>query len=63
MRDPADRSQAVIELNDKLALQRRAPEAPPATGTCLYCDEPTEPGRRWCDAECRDEWEAQCQRK
>lgn len=63
MRDAADRSQDTIELDTRLALQRRAPEAPAATGICLYCAAPTEPGRRWCDADCRDEWEAQCQRK
>ena len=30
----------------------------PVTGHCLYCGtEQTQPGRRWCDAQCRDRWE------
>lgn len=27
------------------------------TGYCLYCHETLEDGRRWCNAECRDDWE------
>lgn len=28
-----------------------------ATGCCLYCGEAVPEGHRWCDAECRDEWQ------
>ncbi len=28
-----------------------------ATGACLFCDEPVESPKRWCDVECRNEWE------
>lgn len=28
-----------------------------ATGYCLNCDEKLEPGRRFCDAACRDDYE------
>lgn len=37
------------------ALQTRKPEVPKATGRCLNCDEPT-PGR-FCDTDCRDDWQ------
>lgn len=48
------------EEQDRLrALQRRAPEGPRATGNCLFCGEPVEPPRRWCDAQCRDDYEAE----
>lgn len=29
------------------------------TGECWNCGEPVEPGRRWCCADCRDQWEAE----
>jgi RNA polymerase-binding transcription factor DksA len=31
--------------------------APEATGFCLSCGEPLPDGRRWCNADCRDDWE------
>lgn len=30
-----------------------------ATGRCLFCHEFVEDGRRWCDSDCRDDWEAE----
>ena len=30
-----------------------------ATGFCLFCDEPLAPERRWCDAQCRDDWQSE----
>jgi len=44
------------ELRAK-ALERREPEGPPAVGACYNCSEPLAPGQRWCDADCRDDWE------
>jgi len=38
-------------------LAKRKPEGPGATGRCLHCGEILPAGRRWCDAECRDDWE------
>ena len=36
----------------------RPPEAEPA-GHCLWCEEELrDPSRRWCDAHCRDDWQA-----
>jgi hypothetical protein len=43
------------EMRRLLALRRQA--GPKPTGECLWCGEPIAPGLRWCDAECRDDWE------
>jgi hypothetical protein len=56
--DVADLAQVPIEVFERLALAARKPAAPPATGFCLNCAEPLPGGRRWCDADCRDDWEA-----
>jgi hypothetical protein len=58
MSDDADQADLLIEaaLQDAIAAARR-PTGPVATGYCLWCDEPLAAGRRWCGAECRDEWE------
>jgi len=55
--DDADRTQARLERED--ALRRRIQPAPslPYAGACYWCGEPLPPPHRWCDAECRDEWE------
>ena len=28
-----------------------------ATGFCLWCDEEIDSGRRWCNADCREDYE------
>lgn len=39
------------------------PETMP-TGFCLWCESPIrDKSRRWCDAECRDIWEKQKNRR
>lgn len=53
--DDLDRAQALNDLSLAHALTVRRPEGPPATGRCLYCEEPTE--KRWCSADCRDLWQ------
>ena len=46
------------ELFTRHALAKRKPEGPEPTGECLRCYAPLPGGqRRWCDAECRDDWE------
>ena len=30
-----------------------------ATGFCLFCEEPVQTARRWCDAQCRDDWQSE----
>ena len=34
-----------------------------ADGTCLFCSEELQEGRRWCDADCRDGWQKMKGRK
>ena len=55
--DMASERQAELEAQ---ALANRMPEGPKATGHCLECGHPFavhKDGRRWCNAECRDDWE------
>lgn len=33
------------------------PEGPKANGKCHYCGEPVGEGVRWCDADCKNDWE------
>lgn len=59
MADIADLAQEHIEMElkmMKLSAQSYEEKAKP-TGECLWCGEPLENDRRWCDAECRDSWE------
>lgn len=57
--DPSD----VATQQELLALQSaritsRQPEGPKPTMECLFCGGPLDGVRRWCDAECRDGWQA-----
>lgn len=56
--DDSDKATAREELDRDLALKNLKPAGPAPTGACLNCDEPLPPGLRWCDALCRDDWEA-----
>lgn len=59
MADIIDDAQARNEAHLERALKRRKPEGPKATGFCLnpVCELDLPDGQRWCDADCRDEWE------
>ena len=60
MTDIADLASEREELIRAAALAERKPEGPKATGHCLECGHPFavhKDGRRWCNAECRDDWE------
>lgn len=39
------------------ALRKRKPNGPESTGFCLNCNARLAGGRRWCDPECREDWE------
>lgn len=52
-----DKATEAEERDRALALQRRRPAGPEAVGTCLFCTAPLAAGHRWCDADCRDDWE------
>lgn len=55
--DIFDRATEREEQDRDRALQYRRPTGPTATGQCLACEQPLPAGLRWCDAECRDDWE------
>lgn len=57
MADDADRAAEQQEMLLAAALARRAQAGPVATGYCLHCGEPLAPNLRWCDADCRDDWQ------
>ncbi|WP_119352928.1 hypothetical protein [Azohydromonas sediminis] len=46
-----------IELEMALLLKSRAAAAPAPSGQCLWCGEPLRHPLRWCDVDCRDDWE------
>lgn len=55
--DISDTATAREELDRDLALKARKPPGPAATGFCLFCDADVAEGLRWCDSDCRDDWE------
>lgn len=58
MSDVADKGNDAAEFFQDIALRRRFQDGPAATGCCLNCGEKlTEPGARWCDVDCRDDWQ------
>ena len=60
MADEIDIADEVAEtiLQAQIEQARKIHGKIEATGFCLFCDEPiSEPGRRWCSSECRDDWE------
>lgn len=58
MADFADLGAAREQQDLAIALAQRKPAGPAPTGYCLCCGEAVDDGRRWCDAECRDAWQA-----
>ena len=40
----------------KVALQKRKPDSPTATGRCLYCNAELSSVRRFCDGWCAEDW-------
>ena len=57
MPDLFDHLAEVEAIYRKAQLSQRKPTGPSATGFCLNCEEPLEDGHRWCDADCRDDFE------
>lgn len=62
MADIVDQAQVNEERLVKYAPRRS--EGPKAVGYCLSCgpERPLPPGHRWCDADCRDDWEQEKKR-
>lgn len=61
MADEADKTEALTEiaLQSSLYTSRRDEPQAVAIGECLFCGEAVEQGRRWCDAQCRDDWQTE----
>lgn len=57
MADLADKANDHIERERQNMLAQRKPSAPVASGVCLYCQCQVPRGLRWCDSNCRDDWE------
>lgn len=71
MTDFADEASERTERQIEAALSKRMPEGPKPTGFCHECGEELpwrtmsmcadsqdlQMARRWCDAQCRDDWE------
>jgi hypothetical protein len=58
MADDIDRTQDRIELEEAIRRKYTATQVTTThTGFCANCGEPVEPKLRWCNAECRDDWE------
>lgn len=61
MADDCDRAAEYQQQDIGHALQRARPGGPAPTGECLYCGAPTK--ARWCDTECRDDWQTEVARE
>lgn len=60
MSDNLDIATEREELARAAAMTQRKPEGPrTSSGKCLYCSCVVLPGFRWCDASCRDDWQAE----
>lgn len=59
MADDADLAQARLEREESLRRRWAVPPraAGPYTGYCYNCGARVPSPRRWCDADCRDDWE------
>jgi hypothetical protein len=57
--DDIDKAQRAAEHFNTVALNQSVRSVPTAvfTGECLYCGEPLEYPRRWCDKDCCAAWE------
>lgn len=54
-----DQASDFEERDREAALRFRRAPGPEATGRCLHCDEELfSRDLRWCDAQCRDDWQA-----
>lgn len=55
--DLIDQANEAAELFRTAALSQRKPEGPQATGYCYNCEAHLKPRQRWCDTQCRADWE------
>jgi len=57
MADIVDDAQKREEELLAKALATRKPAGPVPCGFCYNCEEPVHPDARWCDLECKADWE------
>lgn len=57
MADEADIAQARMEHEENIRRARTCTFEIAESDTCMNCGEPTTGGRRWCDMDCRIDWE------
>lgn len=60
MANEADQASELEELFLTVSLansRSKMVDSPVAKGVCLYCDERLAPPLRWCDKDCRDDWQ------
>jgi hypothetical protein len=59
--DDADLTERHREITEKSNYYQSIKDVPlaEATGYCLFCDEEVEENRRWCSAQCRDDWQTE----
>ena len=62
--DDADRADAEIDRATRVAIANAKAMALPGKSECYSCEAPFpgDPVRRFCDAECRDDWESEQRR-
>ena len=61
--DIIDQANDLIEREMQARLASRRPAPLPPTGDCYNCGEILEGDRRWCDADCRDEYDRRARRQ
>lgn len=57
MTDIIDQANDHIEREMKMRLEHRRASMLPATGECLNCGEHLDGERRFCDVDCRDDYD------
>lgn len=59
MADEIDLANDLLDVQISRAVAKAADLEIPVnkTGKCLYCAEPLDKGRRWCNADCRELFE------
>lgn len=55
--DIADMAEVQEALARQVALVRRQKEGPAFTGCCANCGDEVQPPARWCDLDCKSDWE------
>lgn len=60
--DIADASDKQVEDFQLFSRLKKKEEGPKYSGFCFNCDEGLEQPRRWCDSDCRTEWERRARR-